>query len=302
MIQLKKITKKIITKLSKIDIDYKKERMLKDIVFNEKNIKYIDTFILVKDHNVKIRLFIPKVIKQTIIYFHGGGFVTGNISNYSKTCNDLAINTNSLVISVDYRLAPEYPFPNGLIDCYNVTKYLSSKDSFIDNEIIIMGDSAGANIASVISIIASEKKAFKVNKQILLYPITYPVHDETAIFDSIKQNGTDYILTNKRINSYLDLYVNDKKYLSSKYVFPLLAEELNNQPDTLIITANLDPLRDEGEAYGKKLLKFNNKVKMYRIDSIHGFFASPINKNEINECYNYINEFLGDDIFENKMV
>ena len=299
---MKKITKKIITKLSKIDIDYKKERILKDIVFNEKNVKYIDTFILVKDHNVKVRLFIPKIVNQTIIYFHGGGFVTGNISNYSKTCYDLATNTNSLVISVEYRLAPEFPFPSGLIDCYNVTKYLYSKDSFIDNDIIIMGDSAGANIASVVSIIASEKKEFKIKKQILLYPITYHIHDENSIFESVKQNGSDYILTNKRINDYLDLYVLDKKNLSSKYISPLNADNLYNQPDTLIITANLDPLRDEGEAYGNKLLKFNNKVKMYRIDNIHGFFTIPINKKEINECYNYINNFLGDDVVENKMV
>ena len=299
---MKKITKKIITKLSKIDIDYKKERILKDIVFNEKNVKYIDTFILVKDHNVKVRLFIPKVVNQTIIYFHGGGFVTGNISNYSKTCYDLATNTNSLVISVEYRLAPEFPFPNGLIDCYNVTKYLYSKDSFIDNDIVIMGDSAGANIASVVSIIASEKKEFKIKKQILLYPITYHIHDENSIFESVKQNGNDYILTNKRINDYLDLYVLDKKDLTSKYISPLNADNLYNQPDTLIITASLDPLRDEGEAYGKKLLKFNNKVKMYRIDNIHGFFTIPINKKEINECYNYINNFLGDDVVENKMV
>ena len=165
---MKKITKKIITKLSKIDIDYKKERMLKEIISNEKNIKYIDTFILVKNHNVKVRLFIPNIINQVIIYFHGGGFVTGNIHTYSRTCYDLANNTNSLVISVDYRLAPEYPFPNGLIDFYNVTKYLYSEDSFLDNKnIVIMGDSAGGNIASVISIIASEKKEFKINKQIL---------------------------------------------------------------------------------------------------------------------------------------
>lgn len=300
---MKKITKKIITKLSKIDIDYKKERVLKKIISNDKNIKYIDTFILVNDHNVKIRLFIPKVINQTIVYFHGGGFVTGDIYTYSKTCDDLANNTNSLVISVDYRLAPEYPFPNGLIDCYNVTKYLYSSDSFLDNKnIIIMGDSAGGNLASVVSILASEKKEFKIKKQILLYPLTYHIHDEDSIFNSVKENGNDYILTNKRINDYLNLYVKDKKYLKSKYVSPLNADNLNNQPETLIITASLDPLRDEGEAYGNKLIKFNNKVKMYRIDNIHGFFTLLIYKKEINECYSYINEFLGDGILEDKVV
>ncbi len=300
---MKKITKKIITKLSRINIDYKKERMLKSIITNEKKIKYIDTFILVDDHNVKIRLFIPNKINQVIIYFHGGGFVTGNIHNYSKTCNDLANNTNSLVISVNYRLAPEFPFPNGLIDCYKVTKYFYSNDSFLDSKnIVIMGDSAGGNIASVISIIASEKKEFNIKRQILLYPITYHIHDEKSSFNSVKENGNDYILTNERINNYLNLYVKDKTYLSSKYISPLNADNLNNQPDTLIITANLDPLRDEGEAYGNKLLKYNNKVKMYRIDNIHGFFTLPINKQEINECYDYINEFLGDGLLEKKVV
>ena len=297
---MKKITKKIISQLSKLNIDYKKERTIKNIVLNDKNIKYIDTYILIEDKNIKIRLFIPNIINQTILYFHGGGFVTGNIQTYSKTCNDLAYNTNSLVIAIDYSLAPEYPFPTGLKECYQVTKYFYSEDSFVDN-IILMGDSAGGNIASVISIIASEKKEFKINKQILLYPMTYHIHNEDSKFDSIKENGNDYILTNKRINEYLDLYVKDKTYLTSKYVSPLNADNLYNQPKTLIITANLDPLRDEGEAYGKKLLKYNNQVTLHRIDNIHGFFTLPINKKEINECYIYINEFLGSDNVE-KMV
>lgn len=297
---MKKITKKIISQLSKLNIDYKKERKIKNIVLNDKNIKYIDTYILIEDKNIKIRLFIPNIINQTILYFHGGGFVTGNIQTYSKTCNDLAYNTNSLVIAIDYSLAPEYPFPTGLKECYQVTKYFYSEDSFVDN-IILMGDSAGGNIASVISIIASERKEFKINKQILLYPMTYHIHNEDSKFDSIKENGNDYILTNKRINEYLDLYVKDKTYLTSKYVSPLNADNLYNQPKTLIITANLDPLRDEGEAYGKKLLKYNNQVTLHRIDNIHGFFTLPINKKEINECYIYINEFLGSDNVE-KMV
>ena len=294
---MKKITKKIINKLSKIDIDYKKERKIKNIILNDKNIKYIDTYILIENKSVKIRLFTPKSIKQTILYFHGGGFVTGNIQTYSKTCNDLANNTNSLVIAVDYSLAPENPFPIGLKECYQVTKYFYSKDSFVDN-IVLMGDSAGGNIASVISIIASEKRDFKINKQILLYPLTYYIHNDDSEFDSIKENGNDYILTNKRINEYLDLYVKDKKYLSSKYVAPLNADNLYNQPKTLIITANLDPLRDEGEEYGKKLLEYNNQVILHRIDNIHGFFTLPINKKEINECYIYINDFLGSDNIE----
>ena len=295
---MKKITKKIIKTISKFDIeDYKKERLFNDIIKNNFLGKYsfIDTRILVDDHTVGIRMFIPdKETDNLIIYFHGGGFVCGSVNNYTKTCSILAKNTNSIVVSVDYRLAPEFPFPNGLIDCYGVTKYFFSKNSFLGKkEIILMGDSAGGNIASVISIIASEKKDFKINKQILLYPLTYHIHDENSQFESVKENGNSWILTNKRINNYLDLYVSDKSKINSKYVAPFNADELYNQPNTLIITAEYDPLRDEGEAYGKRLKEFKNEVKIYRVkEVIHGFFTYFPNSKENKKCYKLINNFI----------
>ena len=295
---MKKITKRIIKTISKIDIeDYKKERIFNNIIKNNFLGKYnfIDARILVKNHTVGIRMFLPnKNTNNLIIYFHGGGFVCGSVENYTKICAILAKNTNAIVVSVDYRLAPEYPFPNGLNDCYEVTKYFFSKDSFLgDKEIILMGDSAGGNLASVVSIIASESKEFKVKKQILLYPLTYHLHNDNSRFKSIKENGTNWILTNKRINNYLDLYVKDKTKLDSKYVAPLNADNLYNQPKTLIITAEFDPLRDEGEAYGKKLKEFKNEVKIYRIkDVIHGFFTYFPNSQENKKCYKLINNFI----------
>ena len=206
---MKKITKKIIKTISKINIeDYKKERLFNDIVKNNFLGKYnfIDTRILVFDHTVRVRMFFAnKETNNLIIYFHGGGFVCGNVDNYTKICSTIAINTNSIVISVDYRLAPEYPFPNGLIDCYNVTKYFCSKDSFLGKKnIILMGDSAGGNLASVVSLLSNEKKEFKIDKQILLYPLTYHLHDENSIFKSIRENGNNWFLTNKKINNYLN--------------------------------------------------------------------------------------------------
>ena len=295
---MKKITKRIIKTISKIDIeDYKKERIFNNIIKNNFLGKYnfIDARILVKNHTVGIRMFLPnKNTNNLIIYFHGGGFVCGSVENYTKICAILAKNTNAIVVSVDYRLAPEYPFPNGLNDCYEVTKYFFSKDSFLgDKEIILMGDSAGGNLASVVSIIASESKEFKVKKQILLYPLTYHLHNDNSRFKSIKENGNNWILTNKRINNYLDLYVKDKTKLDSKYVAPLNADNLYNQPKTLIITAEFDPLRDEGEAYGKKLKEFKNEVKIYRIkDVIHGFFTYFPNSQENKKCYKLINNFI----------
>lgn len=295
---MKKITKKIFNIVSKIDIeDYKKERLFHDIVKNNflSNYSYIDTRILVKDHTVGIRIFNINVeTNNLIIFFHGGGFVCGSVENYTKFCNTLAIKTNTIVVSVDYRLAPEYPFPNGLIDCYNVVKYFSSKDNFLGKmDIIIMGDSAGGNMASVVSIIASEKKVFKIKKQVLIYPLTYHIHDNDSVFDSVNENGQNWVLTNKKINNYLDLYVTDKKYLDCKYVSPLMAKTLYHQPETLIITAEYDPLRDEGEEYGKKLRKYKNKVEIHRMkDVIHGFLTHPIKSKQMDKSLDLINNFI----------
>lgn len=311
---MKKITKKILNTVSKIDVDtinnYEKERVLHDIVGMTflKKYHYVDARILVQNHTVGIRMFFPKSeTDKLIIYFHGGGWVVGNASNYTKTCGHLANQTNSIVISVDYRLAPEFPFPNAVIDCYCITKYFFSKESFLDiksKDITLMGDSAGGNLAAVVSYISSITKDFKVRNQILLYPLTYHNHSKTSPFASVQDNGNDWILTTKRITEYMKLYVQDEKFIDSPYVAPLNANDLKNQPRTLIITAELDPLRDEGEAYGYKLRDFKNEVYIHRIkDMIHGFFSISRNSKANIECYQIICNFLnGDDKNEKKVV
>ena len=311
---MKKITKKILNTVSKIDVDtinnYEKERVLHDIIGMTflKKYHYVDTRILVQNHTVGVRLFFPKEkTNKLIIYFHGGGWVVGSASNYTRTCDHLAVTTNSIVISVDYRLAPEFPFPNAVIDCYCVTKYFYSKESFLDideKNIVLMGDSAGGNLAAVVSYISSIKKDFQVKNQILLYPLTYHDHSNNSPFASIQDNGEDWILTTKRINEYMKLYVKEEQYIGSPYVAPLNAKDLKNQPRTLIITAELDPLRDEGEAYGYKLRDFKNEVSIHRIkDMIHGFFSINKNSKANKECYQIICDFLsGDEKDEKKMV
>ncbi|NLK26946.1 MAG: alpha/beta hydrolase, partial [Clostridiales bacterium] len=166
------------------------------------------------DHDIPVRIFLPKGkedcdMKGVLIFFHGGGFVIGNIDSYSNVCANMANQTEHIVVSVDYRLAPEYPFPSAPEDCYAVTReiFLDSTLFNIPTEkITLIGDSAGGNLAAVVSLMARDRKEFLPRKQILLYPSTWNDHSETSPFTSIHEFGTDYLLTAKRINDYLDLY------------------------------------------------------------------------------------------------
>jgi acetyl esterase len=253
------------------------------------------------DHEIPVRIFLPKEmedsdVKGVLIFFHGGGFVIGNIDSYSNVCANMANQTGRIVVSVDYRLAPEYPFPAAVEDCYAVTREIFLDTTLFNipsEKIALIGDSAGGNLAAVVSLMARDRGEFLPKKQILLYPSTWNDHSETSPFASVHEFGTDYLLTTKRINDYLELYQGREEDRNNPYFAPLLASDLSNQPDTLIITAGYDPLRDEGEAYGKKLHDFGNNVEVYRMkDALHGFFSLPKRFVHVKRSYELINRFL----------
>jgi acetyl esterase/lipase len=193
----------------------------------------LDRKIMNGDREIPVRIFRPKQKKdlKVLIFFHGGGWVTGNIDSYSTICANMANQTGRMVISVDYRLAPEYPFPAGAEDCYYVVKKVFSKSSPFrtkPEEFILIGDSAGGNLAAVVSLMARDRGEFLASKQILLYPSTYNDHSESSPFPSIRENGTGYILTSKRICDYMELYISNKEDRNNPYVAPLLAEDLSH--------------------------------------------------------------------------
>ena len=252
-----------------------------------------------EDYNIPVRIFEPKKPKNSdiILFFHGGGWVIGNINSYTRVCAMLANKTSRRVFSVDYRLAPEFPFPYAVEDCYRVAEEWIQYKKLVDPgnaRIILVGDSAGGNIAAAVSLMARDRGRFHIEKQILLYPSTYNDHSEKSPFGSIRENGRDYLLTSKRICEYIELYIKDPQDFNSPYFAPLLAEDLSNQPETLIITAEFDPLRDEGEAYGLKLKEHGNKVQVYRMkNGLHGFFSLTITFVHVKRSMDLINSFLG---------
>ena len=199
--------------------------------------------------------------------------------------------------AVDYRLAPEHRFPAGLMDCYRAARELFTQPGLLGvtaGEITIIGDSAGGNLAAAVSLMARDRGEFQPRRQILIYPATASDHSAASPFASIRENGTGYLLTAKRVQDYMDLYIRTDSDRRDPYFAPLAARDLSRQPDTLIITAQYDPLRDEGEAYGRRLTASGNRVEMYRMpDALHGFFSLPPRFIQVRKSYAMIQHFLG---------
>lgn len=259
----------------------------------------IDGKIYNAGYEVPVRVYLPRE-KETdglpvMLFFHGGGWVTESIDNYERICARMAVATNHIVVSVGYRLAPEYKFPVGLEDCYAVAKELyTGKIAGIDPEqITVIGDSAGGNLAAALSLLARDRGEFLPKQQILIYPALYGDYSDASPYPSVQENGSDYLLTSGKMRDYIELYASSKKDKKNPYFAPLLAKDYKNQPKTLILTAEFDPLRDEGEDYGRKLSEAGNEVEIHRIsDALHGYFALGIKYYHVKESFELINEFL----------
>lgn len=249
-------------------------------------------------HEIPVRIFTPTkdAVYPVLIFFHGGGWVTGNIDSYDSVCADMAALTGHTVVSVDYQLAPEHRFPAGLEDCYAVVREIFLHDGLLGTkpeEIVLIGDSAGGNLAAAVSLMARDRGEFLPSRQILIYPAVGNDHTENSCFPSIRENGTGYLLTAKRVRDFLALYRSSDEDLKNPYFAPLLAQDLSRQPDTLIVTAEYCPLRDEGEAYGARLRAAGNRAETVRMpDALHGYFSLPVWFEPVKQTYAVINAFL----------
>lgn len=275
------------------------------------------TAVMKDGYEIALRIFTPLDIdfsltsgfevsedsRGTILFFHGGGWVVGNVDFYIDCCTAMALRLERRVVSVDYRRAPEHRFPQAPEDCYEVARQLFAGTLLPDVEadnVVLFGDSAGGNLAAVISLMARDRGEFDPPAQILLYPSTYNDHSPNSRFNSIRENGEDYLLTSRDIEDYMDLYLSSKKDLENPYFAPLLAKDASDQPATLVITAEYCPLRDEGEAYAEKLRLANNETQCYRIiDAVHGYLLYPSVFSIVKDTYRIIKHFLdGDELVQ----
>lgn len=231
-----------------------------------------------------------------LLFFHGGGFATESVASYNHICWNMARNTAHVVVSVDYRLAPEHRFPIPLEDCYAVAKAIFSDRTILQvkpENITIIGDSAGANLTACVCQMARDRGDFAPERQILIYPCTNNYYQDDCGFESVIENGQNYILTQKNLQDYMELYQSSKADRMNPYFAPLMAADYTKLPKALIITAEFDPLRDEGEAYGHRLQEAGIETVIHRLDdTVHGYFLLPQIYPAVKETYEYINLFL----------
>lgn len=307
---LNKTMRAILQALSYGNIEVEASRRLADLkkldpmrIFYKK----LDAQIYNGEHEIPIRLYFPsedamkKGIEEghalpVLLFFHGGGWVTESVENYDRVCARMAQDTGQIVASVEYRLAPEHRFPVGLADCYQAARMMFTNRFLLNTDpdmITIIGDSAGGNLAAAVCMMARDRGEFTPRRQILIYPALNNCYTKDSIYPSVQENGEGYLLTSVKMEDYLNLYQSDPTDRQNPYFAPILAGDFEHLPDTLIITAEYDPLRDEGEAYGEKLRQAGNHVEIHRIaEAFHGFFALGIKSLHVQESFEYMNEFL----------
>ena len=269
--------------------------------------KTLDTKVYNGNHEVPIRLYFPSEEAMSgepvegekypvLLFFHGGGWVTESVENYDRVCSRMAQSTGHIVMSVEYRLAPEYRFPVPLEDCYAAAKALYMGHLVLPadpDQITIIGDSAGGNLAAAVCLKARDTGEFIPKKQILIYPAVNNCYTKKSPYKSVQENGQDYLLTAVKMEDYLKLYESSTEDRQNPYFAPILAKDLSHMPETLILTAEFDPLRDEGEEYGKRLKEAGNYVEIHRIpDALHGYFALGIRFLHVQKSFEIMNCFL----------
>ena len=225
---------------------------------------------------IPVRIYTPHSSEPfpVLVYFHGGGWVVCDLDTHDNVCRSLANAATCVVVSVDYRLAPEHKFPAAVEDAYTATQWTAKYANSIGgdaNRIAVGGDSAGGNLATVVSLMARDRGDFSPVYQLLIYPVTNLSSFDT---NSYRDYAEDYFLTKNMMEWFRNHYLKREEDCLNPYASPLLADDLSGLPPALVITAEFDPLRDEGEAYATRLKESGVSVRCIRYNgTIHGFLS-----------------------------
>ena len=243
---------------------------------------------------IPIRLYYPSGDPPfaVLVYFHGGGWVMGDLDTHHGVCHALAKLSSCLVVSVDYRLAPEHRYPAAIEDAYAATNWVAQNADAIQadpDRLAVGGDSAGGHLAAVVALMARDRKGPRIDLQVLIYPIT----DCKFNTPSYLENKEGYMLTIDLMKWFWNHFIEDEGQANDPYVSPLRAKNFSDLPQVLIITAEYDPLRDEGEAYGKRLQEAGVKVTLLRYPGmIHGFVRMSAQLDKAKEALDEIAGWL----------
>jgi acetyl esterase len=230
---------------------------------------------------VPVRLYRPaspaSAPLPVLVWFHGGGWVIGDLETSDSTCRELAVRSQCAVVSVDYRRAPEAPFPAAVDDCWAVTEWVAvpangASLGVDSSRVAVGGDSAGGNVAAIVA----QKAAAAGSPSLVFQLLVYPVTDMQFGHPSMSENAEGYLLTRESMYWFRSHYLSNEADVLNPLASPLLAEDsaMAGVAPALVITAEYDPLRDEGEAYARKLEAAGVPAKATRYDGqIHGFFG-----------------------------
>ena len=208
-----------------------------------------------------------------LVHFHGGGWVLGDLDSGDAFLRTLVVETGYTVISVDYRLAPEHPFPAAVDDCFAALEWVASSACELgvdESRIAVGGDSAGGNLAAAVALRARDRGGPRIAYQLLIYPVT----DHDLDTPSYHANASGYLLGRSGMQWFWDHYVPDVGSRMDPEASPLRAASLAGLPPAYVITAEYDPLRDEGQAYAERLRAAGVPVTLDACPGvIHGFFT-----------------------------
>jgi acetyl esterase len=224
---------------------------------------------------IPIRVYLPRNSGPVpiLVYLHGGGWVAGNVDAYDATCRALTNAAACAVVSVEYRLAPEHKFPAAPDDCYAAVKWVAAHAAQFGGDVTrlaVGGDSAGGNLTTVVAHMARDRGGPRIAFQLLIYPVT----DYNFGTRSYQQNADGYLLTKDAMKWFWNHYLREEADGSSPLASPLRSTKLAGLPPAFVMTAEFDPLRDEGEAYGERLIEAGVPTVVKRYDGmIHGFFS-----------------------------
>jgi acetyl esterase len=228
--------------------------------------------------DLPVRIYTPEGDgpRPVVAYFHGGGFVFCSIDTHDGTCRRLANATGAVVVSVEYRLAPEHCFPAATDDCYAATVWVHEHTSELGgdpHQLVVAGDSAGGNLAADVAHMARDRGGPPIAFQALIYPVI----DAACDTPSYTENAEGYFLEKQAMRWFWDQYLGVDCDGTDPLASPIKARDLSGLPPAIVITAEYDPLRDEGEAYAEALRAAGARVTMRRYDGmIHGFVSMPM--------------------------
>ena len=226
---------------------------------------------------IPVRVYAPaeRGPLPALVYFHGGGFVCGSLDSHDALCRALANRAGCLVAAVGYRLAPEHPFPAAPEDCFAAVRWVAQRGRELGVDaarLAVAGDSAGGNLAAVTALLCRERGGPALRHQLLLYPVTAR-NFETA---SYRANADGYLLTRDTMVWFWSQYLRDPADADNPMAAPLRAKDVSGLPPASVVTAEFDPLRDEGEAYALRLAQAGVPTELTRCPGlIHGFLSFP---------------------------